>query len=85
MVLTMHQKEQHHFHGLLWEKNGSALYLFEAQKIYKDEILATFHLSINFRITGGLFSAKKNFTQKPKVENIFKKTPSPSSLQTDVY
>ena len=41
------------------EKKCPALFLFEAQKIYKVEKLPTFHLSINFRITRGLFSAKK--------------------------
>ena len=62
-----HQKEQHvmhHFHGRLGKK-WPALFLFEAQKIYKVEKLPTFHLSINFRITCGLFSAKKI---KSKVE-----------------
>ena len=43
------------------EKKFPALFLFEAQKIYKVEKLPSFHLSINFRTTRGLFSAKKYF------------------------
>ena len=41
-----------------WKKL-SALFLFEAKNIYKVEKMPTSHLSINFHITRGLFSAKK--------------------------
>ena len=51
-----HQKEQHVMYYLFPWINGAHFCL--RAKIYKVEKLPTFHLSIDFRITRGLFSAK---------------------------